>query len=319
MAKTEENKEQEAEATENQVAESSQEERRAAAKRQLTQELEQLCNDLDRTMEDVAYGLNISRNTAGEIKNGTLFDKHDRVFAQGYVILFAKELGMDKEAVYNLLNIIYADEPVQRAPKNSQMSFTSDYERETELHNQRKGLLKTLIPITLCLLAFGAVVYWKLYIDSPTSENAISGLPSELDTETTNGVRQPVFTPYIEEEPNETSAEKVEEQNTLVNPVEDGLSIQQAKPAANENKDENPPLEFSFTEESWLEVIDGRGQELAWQLFGPGEKISFRGAPPYEILIGNGKGTLLKYKGEEVVLPINPRDRTARLILPREE
>ena len=294
--------------------EPSQEEKKSEARKQLAAHLEAACSELGRTMKDVAYELHMNRTVPERIKNGTLFDTYDMVFARGYVMAFAKTLKMEKKLAESLLNTIYDTDGEEYSTKSR--NFVSDYEKETALQNQRHKLIKAAIPIILFILAFGAIIYWKVYIDS-TPEGRLLNNPLNSAAESEESVRQPVFIPYIEEtrgeeqEEEDPSGEEEDPSGEATADVEqNGQSPQTSSPSL---------LEFSFLAESWLEIVDSEGQELAWQLFGPGEKVSFRGAPPYQIIIGDGRVTVLKYEGQEISLPINPSDNTARLTIPQEE
>jgi len=69
------------------------------------------------------------------------------------------------------------------------------------------------------------------------------------------------------------------------------------------------------TGESWVEVIDSRGQPLLSRTVQPGESVGLDGAPPLKVRIGNASATQLTFRGQPVDLAPATRDNIARLDL----
>jgi cytoskeleton protein RodZ len=68
--------------------------------------------------------------------------------------------------------------------------------------------------------------------------------------------------------------------------------------------------------ESWVEVLDSRGQTLLSRIVQPGESVGLDGALPLRLTIGNAAATLLHFRGQPVDLAANTRDNVAHLQLP---
>jgi cytoskeleton protein RodZ len=68
--------------------------------------------------------------------------------------------------------------------------------------------------------------------------------------------------------------------------------------------------------ESWVEVLDSRGQTLLSRIVQPGERVGLDGALPLRLTIGNAAATLLHFRGQPVDLAANTRDNVAHLQLP---
>ena len=286
-----------------QQEEPSQEEKRNAAKKELGKLIEKQCQASGRDMEEVAYQLNMNRAVAVQLKDGSLYDKTEKVFAHGYVMSYAKMLGLDKAHVLNLLNTIYA-KGTEKDMGGIDRTFMSDYEKEAALQNQKRALARAAVPILLALLSFGAVIYWKVYLDVSPAQAILSGSETEqLETQQLN------FTSAIDEEIFHQTAEEQEEEEPAVEEERaTGLSkVEVTVPST---------LEFTFTQECWLEVKDSQGSEIAWQLYGPGEQVILRGKPPFSVTIGNVQGVIMKYQGKEINLPTNPINNVARLSVP---
>lgn len=259
----------------------SQEERISDAKRKISQLLEERCRDLGREMKDVVYELNMPNSLAAEIKDGSLYEKTKKVFAQGYVMSLARVLKLNQKELLDLLNTVYQTNST--ALGDDKRTFMSDYEKEVARQQRKHSLVKTSIPFVLLLIIFAAVIYWKIYLDV-TPHQLLSGI----------GIGENLFNLSYTVGAFNNSPALVEE-------------------AAAEPDD---LLEFSFTERCWLSVKDSGGREIVWQLYGPGEKVTLRGQPPFELVIGNARGTTVKYRGKEVRLPVDSGDNVARLTVP---
>lgn len=67
--------------------------------------------------------------------------------------------------------------------------------------------------------------------------------------------------------------------------------------------------------ESWIEVIDARGQTLLSRVLTPGEAVGLDGAMPLRLTIGNAAATTVSLRGQPVDLAPRTRDNVARLEL----
>lgn len=75
-------------------------------------------------------------------------------------------------------------------------------------------------------------------------------------------------------------------------------------------------LQLRAVAESWIEVVDTRGQTLLSRLVVAGEKVDLDGAPPLKLKIGNAAATQVAFRGQPVDLgPYTTRDNVARLTL----
>lgn len=92
-------------------------------------------------------------------------------------------------------------------------------------------------------------------------------------------------------------------------------------PAANDaaSAPATPPvagvLLLRASAESWVEVLDGRGQSLLSRVLTPGETVGLDGAMPMKLTIGNAGATDVSFRGRSVDLAPRTRDNVARLEL----
>lgn len=75
-------------------------------------------------------------------------------------------------------------------------------------------------------------------------------------------------------------------------------------------------LALRTTAESWVDVLDGRGQSLLSRTLRPGETVGLDGTLPLRLTIGNAAVTQLSFRGQPVDLKPSTRDNIARLQLP---
>ena len=80
----------------------------------------------------------------------------------------------------------------------------------------------------------------------------------------------------------------------------------------------SPPaklLQVHVTAQSWVEVIDVRGQSLLSRVIQPGENVELDGVAPLKIKIGNAAATEVVFRGQPLPLAPYTRDNLARLEL----
>lgn len=74
-------------------------------------------------------------------------------------------------------------------------------------------------------------------------------------------------------------------------------------------------LQFRVSAESWVEVLDARGQTLLSRLLLPGEAVGVDGATPIRLTIGNASATQVSFRGKPVELTGVSRDNVVRMEL----
>lgn len=74
-------------------------------------------------------------------------------------------------------------------------------------------------------------------------------------------------------------------------------------------------LQLRVSGESWVEVLDGRGQTLLSRLLQPGEAVGVDGVAPLRLTIGNAGATQVSFRGRSIELAGYTRDNVARLDL----
>ncbi len=67
--------------------------------------------------------------------------------------------------------------------------------------------------------------------------------------------------------------------------------------------------------DSWIEIVDGKGQVLLSRVLKQGEQQEFGGAAPYKLRVGNVGGTRVEWRGAPVDLAARASNNVARLEL----
>ncbi|WP_431261294.1 helix-turn-helix domain-containing protein [Roseateles chitinivorans] len=89
-----------------------------------------------------------------------------------------------------------------------------------------------------------------------------------------------------------------------------GQAVQAGVPAPGTS-----PLKVRASAESWVEVVDAKGQVLLSRLLRSGDLVDVNGVPPLKLRVGNVSGTELVFRGQTVDLAARSRDNVARLEL----
>lgn len=75
------------------------------------------------------------------------------------------------------------------------------------------------------------------------------------------------------------------------------------------------PVALKASADSWVEIVDARGQTLISKLLRGGEAQELAGKPPLKVTVGNVAGTQLSLRGAAVDLAAQSRDNVARIEL----
>lgn len=76
-----------------------------------------------------------------------------------------------------------------------------------------------------------------------------------------------------------------------------------------------PALRLTATADSWIEVVDAKGQTLLSRVLRQGEQQDFSGAAPYKVRVGNVSGTKIEWRGSAYDLTARASNNVARVEL----
>lgn len=76
-----------------------------------------------------------------------------------------------------------------------------------------------------------------------------------------------------------------------------------------------PALRVTASADSWIEIVDAKGQVVLSRVLRQGEQQEFAGAAPYKLRVGNVGGTQIEWRGSAVDLAARASNNVARLEL----
>ncbi|QFT53872.1 helix-turn-helix domain-containing protein [Microbulbifer sp. THAF38] len=284
--------------------------------------------------EELSRRLCIIDNTVEWLETDLYERQPEAVYARGYIRNICRELSIDSTTV---LAAYDAARPKPQARRESRrIEIRADSLRPASKRGH--GLL-ALLP----LVAAGAVFWW-LYdgpvnipgLQTPTEQSAEQNRPLAEATEPSVTSSESEFSgpsstelqvaAAPEQQPQLAVEEMVEEaqapEPNAPSELESEPSEQTAEaaaqlPAAVAQLDEQlqGALRLSFDEDAWVEVKDAEGVVLLAGVQQAGTSKSLDGRAPFEVMLGNARGTRVVYREQTIESdPIGSR-RTRRLIV----
>lgn len=74
-------------------------------------------------------------------------------------------------------------------------------------------------------------------------------------------------------------------------------------------------LEVRLSSDSWVEVLDAKGNILVADLKSANEVLVLQGMPPFEVYVANAPGVQVRYRGEVLELAMTPGDQGVRTLI----
>lgn len=78
-------------------------------------------------------------------------------------------------------------------------------------------------------------------------------------------------------------------------------------------------LSIATSADSWVEIVDGKGQKIEMDLLRAGTRRDYRGVEPFRLLLGRASSIQLSYNGQPVDLAPHTRGNVARVVLGGEQ
>lgn len=289
--------------------------------------------------EDVSRQLRISVKQVEAIEKEDFDKLPGRTFLRGFVRNYANFVQLESapllESLPGSLPILAVQE---RTPfKDKQLSFSA---------NRREGWSGSrLISIVMLLLVIFGAYYilenntWsQSSVDETTEKSAKSenGKGSmEIQLPISGSIKSEINLPVNKipeslsnEEKKDLSLESVKLFETLDKKnlqTEETTSLTENKFGAleegkfaktNLSDGDTGSLYFTFTADSWIKVVDGKGVPLLEQMRKKGSEQVLTGKKPFSIVVGNASGVNLTYNDKEINIDsYRKQDGTARFKL----
>lgn len=267
------------------------------------------------TAADLAQPLNLDLKVIEHIERDELDAVPGRPYILAYLRAWAGQLDLDAEALIAQYN-------AQRAPGNGAVQG-GNYPT-LDVMEPRGGLGRRLFGWLVILLVIGIAIAGLSRLDTEQVRAwwaDLSGEPAEVEQPVTDEPAdsdRPPIEGALDEPPAPptesamatpqaaapTGALPEQRLAAIDSPVADEAAAPGERAAAAEPAPATPVLVLRATEaDSWVEVRDGNGDRLMYDVLSAGEERSFTDAEgPFSLVLGQPRGLEVEYKGEPVDL-----------------
>lgn len=280
---------------------------------------------------DIASKLRMGVKQVAALENADYASLPVGTFLRGFVRNYARAVALNADEVLGLLERTHTGAaPIKASPvvvpKQQNIKVPAP---GSELISARSRLMAAAV-VLLALCAAGW--YWWEFVRPTRSEagkpavtaSATIALPAPRDTQaTTTDAQAPAQTASVapDREPVAQAAPVAKSPNPALpaapavspgaaqSPVPASLRAVQPIPAG------SGLLGFTFSGESWVEVVDASGKTLVYRRFKAGETEEVTGRTPFSILVGNAAVTRMAYNGKEFALDAHTRGAVARVTI----
>jgi cytoskeleton protein RodZ len=251
------------------------------------------------TVEQVAAELRIEPKQLVALEENRFEQIGVPVFVKGYIRQYGQRFGMNTE---ELLAIYHRQGKLAEVELQPNRAITMREDRPTSPWIVA-GVLGAAIVIAI------AVWWWNDAATFEVTREAASAAPAPA-------AAAPVVAPTAVAP---SVASPPAAQPVAPAPAEGGATAEPTPAAAAPVAEAEPtvvaaaapvqpiPLDFRFSQESWAEVSDGRGERLLFGLSAAGRQVTVRGEPPFSVLLGNANAVELRVNGKVYPIPTEGR------------
>ena len=276
------------------------------------------------SLDQVAQQLKLAPRQVKALEDESFGELPGRTFSRGFVRNYARLLHLDAQDLLAHLP------DVAQAPALESPTLHSTGTMIAELPSSsapKAGLGRWLIPLILigCIVSAAAYEWYRGGLSNnveparPVSgaadrsvQASIAPGPGPASGAPASGVALPNPLASLPQ----AAPPAASMRDPIALPV---APVSSATPAANTAVSAAPPndaaLLLSYQGPSWTEIRDRTGQLVVSRLVAPGSVEPVRGAPPFDIVLGNAHVVTLTYRGKPVDLLPYTRQNVARLTL----
>lgn len=261
----------------------------------------------DLTVEQLSTELRIEARQLAALEDNRFEQIGVPVFVKGYLKQYGTRLGVN---VADLLALYYKQTTL--AEVQVQPS------RTIKLRDERQITTWVVAVIVLLAVVAGLAWWWNggnfgaLPLTRSEPEPAAASVPAPAEPVAQRAPQRVEVSPAAGPTTTEAAAFPVaapgDSSTDFVAPADD--AAESAVDANGEGSASTAaiPLEFSFEQESWAEVTDGRGERLVFGNNAAGRTVRVRGEPPFAIVLGNANVVRLLVDGEAYEIPASGRE-----------
>ncbi len=228
------------------------------------------------------------------------------VFAKGHLRQYAELLGLEADELligYYQTRETPAEQPV----------VSETLTRRAESGPNLRWLL--ILLLTILVGGVGALGAWFLYLRGATGPEPTAGPAAEPPAVVVPEPATVVDTAPVELEPDPTTL--AESEQPEVTP-EDGVAADNAT-ATQPPAEARITLQFSFVEDSWVEVYDAAGDRIYFRLGRQDTVATVSGTGPLLVFLGYVDGVTLDVDGRPFTIPRSGSGNTARFTITGEQ
>lgn len=268
---------------------------------------------------DVAAKLRMSIVQVDALERGDYGKLPTGTFLRGFVRSYAKLLGIEPALVVASLEKTLgpgAKPPLVVSSQN--IRYTAPREHFTT--PKVRGALLAMFLLTLSIFGW----YWWDYIRPAGLLEARSQAAPQTSAERTENVEIPSLA-VTEPRPEQTVVENTPAESTAFLGSATIVAPQSAREATGAARIDpvaqkpiapgSATLRFTFSGESWVEVVEGSGKVLISRRYKAGDEEVTSSKGPLSVIIGNASVTRMNYNGSDFDLTPHTRVSVARFTL----
>ena len=275
---------------------------------------------------EVASRVRLSPKQVSALERMALEELPGPVFVRGFLRTYAREVGLDAAPLLDEYNAMVGGAPV--TPAEASHASSPVFRAAAREHYVRPVVLGGALVLLVTLGVIGAVAMRKPA--APPEATPPTPAPPPATAPSLAPAPVPASSPASSPAPATADAGKsataggeaaqepapVNVSAPIAAAAEPGAAPTVSVPVAPATAAAASTIRLTFTEVSWVEVLDATGKQLLSQNNPAGSEISLDGKAPFQVLIGNAGGTRLEYRGKSIELgPMTSRDNVARVKL----
>ena len=284
------------------------------------------------SIQDIASRLRLGPKQIEALETDNFTALPEPTIVRGFIRNYAKQLKINAEPLLDAYNVLVPGSDLHRliVKPSTNMRMTS--------HKKPKSG-RYLLVVLAALLGLGLWLFYQSYIQKPhptaLGESAIGegvnieGVNSESAV-STEPLPEAALPAAEREATLQTSTEltlpAAPSADVTLNPTDANLSntatttlpasVEQAViPPAAPNPNGVAKLEFSATQETWINVVDASGREIYNKIIFAGSRESVVVTPPVNVTVGNAGATSMSMGGKPVELAPHSRNNVAHIKL----
>lgn len=264
------------------------------------------------SIEEVAERLKLTARQLNAIESDEFDSLPGNTFVRGFVRNYARLLGVDSRPLLDKLAAFLPAERVQAA-----MPYVGDATAlaSAAMPGRQVRNWPLLLASVLGLMIGIGGVFWYLQ-RPPEPDMSMTAMPAPDVASAVDSMALVNEASDVMPEIQQASSPLPEMASVPVVASQSAITIQAPQAVASVVQPaSSAAVRVTVAFDSWVQIVDAKGQTLVSQLMRQGMEQTVSGEPPYRIKIGNAPQTRLFYRGQPVDLVPHTRADVATLEL----